>query len=200
METPASASSSSTRARPPGTSSTLTQSTSQKCVVKPASCSSVAGALGVVHDEAHDAVLGGLGGGEAADVDALAAEDVGDLGQPTAAVLEEHRELPDLHCPTSSLDRGLPRAKARWLTSRIFAGTAAARPRAQASSEKGSTAAAAPSSATFDGARRARLAGQALGVDGQQAHAAQRRRRRAAPAAPGSAARRAARCRAGSAW
>ena len=58
------------------------------------------------------------------------AEDVGDLGQTPAAVLEEHGELRDLHDSTSWLATAArPSSNARWLTSRILAGTAASRPR-----------------------------------------------------------------------
>ena len=145
-------------------------------MVKPASCSSCAGALGVGDDETDDAVLGGLRRGEAADVDAGLAEDVGHLGETTAAVLEEHGELRDLHDSTSWLATAArPSSNARRLTSRILAGTAASRPRRHvfvAEREHGGGGA---EQRDVDGAQGARLAGETLGVHGEQAHAAPRR-------------------------
>ena len=87
-------------------------------------------AIGVGEDETDDAVLGSLRRGEPADVDAGLAEDIGDFGQTTAAVLEEHGELRDLHDSTSWLATAArPSSNARRLTSRILAGTAISRPR-----------------------------------------------------------------------
>ena len=133
--------------------------TCEKCVVKPASCSSVAAALGVGEDETDDAVLGSLRRGEAADVDAGLAEDVGDLGQPPAAVLEEHGELRDLHDSTSWLATAArPSSNARRLTSRILAGTAASRPRRQLLWREREHRGRGAEQRDVDGAQRARLA------------------------------------------
>ena len=51
----------------------------------------------VVDDESYDAVVGGVGNGEPADVHACTTQDVGDLTDPTGLVLDEHAQLNHVH-------------------------------------------------------------------------------------------------------
>ena len=57
----------------------------------------IGGFRGLVHDEAEDAEIGGIGYRDRPEIDARVRDQPGDVGEPTRLVLEEHGNLLDTH-------------------------------------------------------------------------------------------------------